>query len=294
MSTLGLYATHATPAAKVGSHGLSLPMLTTGRRDLCPAGALRGYFAMSEQGVRTLERYPIGGFSEYVLSPDANISVIPQSIDLDTAARFGYIGTSYGALKLAGVGAASTVLINGVTGTLGYAAVAIALGLGATKILGIGRNPERLEDVNSMSNKRVEVASSEEEKDIPAWVKSRTGGLGPDVMIDCLGVGGSADTTKQLIKCVKTGGKAILVAGGAEGDVNQSYMEAMSRSVSIVGSTWFTTGEMDDLVALVDAGVIDFSFLEHKRFSLDDVNEAIAFVGDRPGGAVNVVVKPGL
>jgi threonine dehydrogenase-like Zn-dependent dehydrogenase len=173
--------------------------------------------------------------------------------------------------------------------------VAIALGLGATKILGIGRNPDRLSDVSSLgSDERVVVASSEEEKDLPAWIKKHTKGLGPDIMYDCLGVGGDATSTMDLIRSVKRGGCAILVAGGAEGDLSQSYTEAMMHDVSIVGSVWFTTGEVDDLIELVSAGVIDLSYLEHKSFSLDNANEAIQFVGDRPGGKVNVVVKPGM
>lgn len=55
---------------------------------------------------------------------------------------------------------------------------------------------------------------------------------------------------------------------------------------------WFTDGEMDELVALIGSGVVDFSFLQHKTFSLDQVNEAYAFAGDRPGGFINVVVQP--
>jgi len=262
-----------------------------GRADLCPAGALRAYFATSEQGKKTLERYPLGGMSEYLLAPDANVVVLPDSVDLDIAARFGYIGTSFGALRKGGVGPASTVVINGVTGTLGYAAVAIALGFGATRILGVGRNPDRLKEVASLG-KNIVVASSEEESDMTAWVKKNTNGLGPDVLIDCLGVGGNADTTMNLIRSIKRGGKAILVAGGAEGEVTQTYIEAMMHEVTIVGSNWFKTGDIDDLVAMMDAGLINFSFLQHKSFSLDDANEAIKFVGDRPGGSVNVLVKP--
>lgn len=46
------------------------------------------------------------------------------------------------------------------------------------------------------------------------------------------------------------------------------------------------------MIALVAAGVIDLSFLEKKEFALKDVNKALEFVGDRPGGSVNVVVNP--
>jgi threonine dehydrogenase-like Zn-dependent dehydrogenase len=88
-------------------------------------------------------------------------------------------------------------------------------------------------------------------------------------------------------------GKVILLAEGAEEEVSQTYIEAMMHEVAIIGSTWFRTGEIDDLVAMMDAGLIDFSFLQHKSFGLDEANEAIKFVGDTPGGSVNVLVKPG-
>lgn len=270
-------------------------LTSVGNTGLCPNGALRGYFATDKRGVKTLERYPIGGLSEYLLSPDANIHVLPDDVELDTAARLGYIGTSYAGLLKGKVGPASTLLINGVTGTLGHAAVAIALGLGATKILGIGRDPDRLAEVDSLSSdKRLVVASSEEEKDLPAWIAKHTNGLGPDAMCDCLGNGGSAESAMDLIRTIKRGGSAILLAGGADGDLTQSYFEAMMHEVAIVGSMWFTSAQMDDLVQLISAGVIDMSFLEHKRFSLDNVNESLKFVGDRPSGSVNVVVKPGM
>lgn len=239
-----------------------------------------------------LNRYPIGALAEYLISPDASVVVLKDNIPLETAARFGYIGTSFGALKTAHVGPGSTVLINGVTGTLGYAAVAIAIGLGATKILGIGRNPDKLKHIKqTFPTDRVAVASSEED-DIDDWVTKHTDGLGVDAVIDCLGFGGDADSTKALIGNVKRGGRAILVAGGAEGEISQSYGEFMFRSVTIVGSSWFTTGDADELVELVASGVVDLSFLEHKAFSLDEVNSAIKFVGERHGGAVNVLVKP--
>jgi hypothetical protein len=44
------------------------------------------------------------------------------------------------------------------------------------------------------------------------------------------------------------------------------------------------------MVALIGAGVIDFSFLEHQTFPLAEVNEALSAAGDRPGGFSNVVV----
>lgn len=270
-----------------------------GRKDLCPQGCLRGYFAF-DKDVTVLNQWPYGGLSQYVLSPDSKVAVLPPSIDLQTAARLGYAGTSYAALRKGAVGPGSTVLINGVTGTLGVAAVAIALGLGATKILGIGRNKERLAKVEELAPagvKRVftfqSTSGDDEDEKICAWVKDQTGGLGVTALIDCLGVGGAASSTEAFLRgAVKSGGAVVLVAGGVLGSIGQNYFEFLMRDVTIRGSVWFTDAEADELVALIGAGVVDLSWLDNRAFALDDVNEALAAASDQPGGFVNVVVLP--
>lgn len=194
---------------------------TAGDETLCSAGALRGYFGFGDAGARTLERYPIGGLSDYVVSPDTNVCVLKENVSLDVAARFGYIGTSFAALKNAGVGPGNSVLINGVTGTLGYAAVSCALGLGAVKILGVGRSKDKPEHIESLfPAQRVSVVSSED-TDVAKWIDEQTAGQGVDALIDCLGVGGDAKATETFVGRIKRGGHAILVAGGAEGNINQ-------------------------------------------------------------------------
>ncbi|EPE27583.1 GroES-like protein [Glarea lozoyensis ATCC 20868] len=264
-----------------------------GRKDLCINCCLRGYFAQTPGGEQMLRHYPLGALSQYVVSPDANLAVLPPSIDFPTASRFGYIGTSFSGLKKGGAGPGKTVVINGVTGTLGYAAVAIALGLGCIKILGVGRNKERLAEVAKMSsNGRVATISTEDDKDVVQWIQEQTNGVGPDLFYDCLGNGGDANSTRKLIGALKSGGRAVLAAGGADGEISQKYSEAMSHDVAILGTNWFNSVEVDELIALVDAGVIDLSFLRHELFPLEKVNEAFEFVGDRPGGAINVVVEP--
>lgn len=276
------------------SSSMSIPslLLTPGRRDLCENNCFRGYFPIHPGGAHALKRYPIGGLSEYVISPDANVAVLPQSIDLPTASRLGYIGTSFGGLKKAQIGPGKTLLINGVTGTLGYAAVAIGLGLGCTKILGIGRNKERLAEVERLcKNGRVVVRSSED-GNLEDWIMQHTGGQGPDALYDCLGVGGDANGTSDLMRTVKPGGRVVLAAGSAEGTIKIEYRDAFQRDVAVVGTLWFSTAELEEMISLVHAGVIDLSYLKHRFFALSDVNAAFEAIGDRPGGAVNVVVQP--
>jgi alcohol dehydrogenase len=263
-----------------------------GRVDLCPAGSLRGYFSNLPYGQPMLDRYPIGGMAEFVTAPDHSIAVLPDSVDFELAARFGYLGTSYAALERAGLGPGRTLLINGVTGTLGVAAVSCALAMGAIKILGIGRNRERLERVRSMAPRRVEAVSSEDGLDLAEWVRSHTKGFGADAMYDCQGVGAASESANALLRAVAPGGRVVLVGGSVAGDISRNYLEFYA-DISVRGSMWFTPAEIDRMIALIDADVIDLSYLETKSYDLADVNEALKFVGERPGGFVNVVVRPG-
>lgn len=82
-----------------------------------------------------------------------------RKLPFDHAARFGYLGTSYAGLLKGGVRAGSTVLILGVTGTLGVGAVLLALAMGATKILGVARNVALLERVKALAPDRISVLS---------------------------------------------------------------------------------------------------------------------------------------
>ena len=76
--------------------------------------------------------------------------MLPDTVSFDAAARFGYLGTSFAALRLGGVGAGSVVAVNGVTGTLGVGATLHALAMGA-RVLGIGRNREVLSQIKALA-----------------------------------------------------------------------------------------------------------------------------------------------
>ena len=258
----------------------------------CPFATMRGYMGTGPESKKIINQWRDGGLAEFTLAADDKIALLPDSLDYLTASRLGYIGTSYNGLMTAEFTPGQTLLINGVTGTLGVADVDLALGLGATRILGIGRNKERLEIVRQLAPDRIEVLSTEDDIDPTAWVRTHTGGTGVDVFYDCLGVGGDADSTNDLIKTVKPSGRTALAAGGAEGDITRTYAEAMAQSAPILGTGFATRGQMYDLLNLIGSGVVDFSFLTHETFSLGDVNDALALVGDRPGGHVTVSVLP--
>ena len=148
----------------------------------CRSFAFSGYFGFTATAADTLKRYPYGGLAEYMIAPQYSLVKLPDSISFEQGARFGYMGTAYSALRKAKVGPETTVLINGISGTLGLGAVLFALGMGATTILGTGRNQELLDRVKALAPQRIQTFSTANGP-IDAWVHSVIDG-GVDVHIN--------------------------------------------------------------------------------------------------------------
>src|SRR3569833_2184017 len=88
-----------------------------------PAYTFQGYFGFGP-GSRHIHRdYPHGALCQYVKAPASGSVVIPENVPLAAAARFGYLGTSYSALRKGDVRGGSSVLIHGAASTLGDGAV---------------------------------------------------------------------------------------------------------------------------------------------------------------------------
>ncbi len=64
----------------------------------------------------------------------------------------------------------------------------------------------------------------------------------------------------------------------------------VTNRIGLQGSVWFTTGE--GVAAMVAAGTLDVSPLEHRIFPLSQVNGAMAALNDRNGGFTNFIVDP--
>ena len=177
-----------------------------GRRSECRYYTLNGYFSTSRDGQRIFDLYPYGGFSEYMTAPQYSLVNIPDNMSFEQAGRFGYLGTSYGALKNAGAGPGQVALIDGITGTLGVAATKLCLSMGIARILGTGRDEHLLQRVKEIAPDRIEVIQLGSGS-VGEWAKSLTDGEGADFVISALGARAPASTMVDSMKGVRRGGK---------------------------------------------------------------------------------------
>jgi len=263
----------------------------TGREIDCDAFALRGYFSMSEKGQQTLDQYPVGGFAEMMPAPQRSVVRIPDKLDFPTAARLGYLGTAYRALKLGNCGPGKIVYVDGISGTLGLGAVALALALGADKVLGAARNTDLFAKVKALGEPgQVEILESGT-RDVKEWARDVTGGRGVDIAVDALGGGSPVEPLQQALYSLNRGGSFVNI-GAMTDEVPISLMWAMSNNIRILSSSWFTTAEAQEMADMVQQGRLDLTFFETEAFPLTKVNEAIAAPDPKRGGFANYVVTP--
>jgi len=216
--------------------------------------------------------------------------ILPDAVAFDQAARFGYTGTSFAALRLGNVGAGTWLAVNGITGTLGVAAALLALGMGATRILGLGRNRAVLDRLSALAPGRIRTRALDD-RPVADWMRDETDGLGVDVLLDCSARAASASVTADALNGLKRGGVAVNIGALSEPLAVQP-MRFMTSRIAFRGSNWFTTGEGQLMAEMAGRGVLDMSRLEPKTYPLAGVNDALDAIRARPGGFTNIVVNP--
>ncbi|GAA2118766.1 alcohol dehydrogenase catalytic domain-containing protein [Actinomadura napierensis] len=260
-----------------------------GRLVQCASFAFSGYFGFSATSMGLLDRYQ-GGLADYMIAPSRSLVKIPASLSFEAAARFGYLGTMYSALRKAGAGPGRSVLVNGITGTLGIAAALLAPALGITTLYGTGRDRGLLEEIDKLAPGRFRLHSLLDGP-VDEWIAERTGGAGVDVYIDALGPGAPHETLQQGVRALSRGGVAVNI-GAVAGEVPLDLHRMMDMDQTVRGSVWFTAGEGQHMADMVGAGSLDLSPLRHHVFPLDDVNQAMNNIEVRHGGFSNFVITP--
>ncbi|MCP3732595.1 alcohol dehydrogenase catalytic domain-containing protein [Sphingomonas sp. MG17] len=260
----------------------------SGTPQKCGYWTLGGYFGYNENSLEMFRLYPEGGFCEFMRAPQTALVKLPDGLAVGHGTRFGYLGTSYAALKKCGPLAGKSIIINGATGTLGVGATILALAMGAARIYAVARGEKLLSRLEQLAPGRV-ITHSNLHGPVAAWVKSQTSGKGADYMLDTLGAVASLDSMKDAMYGVKRGGRIVNI-GGTAGDLGVDVKWWMDEQMEMIGSVWFTTADGIEMADMIASGAIDISVLEPKSWPLDSINEAINGVSSGDGGFTNYLV----
>jgi NADPH:quinone reductase-like Zn-dependent oxidoreductase len=186
-----------------------------------------------------------GGYAQYVVVAEHNLFPAPDDLTHDQlACGLWAYGTVLRMAHQAALALNDNVLVTGVSGSLGIAAVQIARAFGARTIIGTTGSPQKVRSIEGLG---VDQVLNFRETDVPAEVKRLTG-RGVDVVIDTVG-GAMAPTA---LDCLALGGTlAVVTVGQCDTDL----MKMFQRELRLVGARGATRVEQELAMDYLTRGV---------------------------------------
>lgn len=214
-----------------------------------------------------------------------SIHKIPDTLSFDHAALCDICGVAMHCIDLVGITPAGTVAVIG-PGPAGIAAMQIAKGYGAARVIVIGRG-YRLQHAKQIGADGIVDINTEE--DVVRRVRELTGGMGVDEVLEC---SGASVAPVQAVGMVKRGGKIGLIGHYHDPSLKfPNLIDLISNEISIYGSR-ANPGVSEAVLSMLDRKVIDGDTLVTHRFPLEKYEEALdVFVG-RKDHSLKVVINP--
>ena len=223
-----------------------------------------------------------GSFAEYVVHGVKSIFRLPDDMEYSTGAVVDPASIALHTANRGGNRPGDTVVVFG-PGPVGLLVADAARVRGASRVIVVGRG-QRLELAAEMGNETIDFTTTD---DVVAAIREATGGLGPDVALDCAGV---PDTFCWGISSLRKGGRMAAV-GIPVGGVDLSFQELVLYEKELVGVR-ASAGEMRHVLPLVADGRIRAKELITHRFPLDDFADALKTFNERKDGAMKVIIEP--
>jgi NADPH:quinone reductase-like Zn-dependent oxidoreductase len=198
--------------------------------------------------LRVLGEHCSGTAAEYIVVPAENLAPIPLEMPWPQAAAFSLANlTAWRMLTTrARVRAGETVLIWGVGGGVGLAALQIARLLGARTIVTSGTDA-KLETAGSLG---ADAVLNHRRADVPAEVRKLTGGRGADVVVDSAG----EESWQGSLRALRRGGRLVICGATTGPMVSLDLRRLFWHHWSILGSTLGSRREYAEIVRLAGEG----------------------------------------
>jgi threonine dehydrogenase-like Zn-dependent dehydrogenase len=253
-----------------------------------------------------------GGQAEYARVPFADVGPIkvPDELTDDQALFLSDIfPTGYMAAEMCDIKPGDTIAVWG-CGPVGQFAMKSAYLLGAERVIGIDRFPERLR----MAREKAGADTiNYEEVDVQDALRDMTGGRGPDACIDAVGMEahgpslmyaydrvkqammletGRPIAVREAIMACRNGG-TVSVIGVYGGFIDKFPIGSMmNRSLTIRTGQCHVQRYMRPLMERIQKGEIDPSFVITHHLGLDDAPAGYAMFKDKQDECIKIVLKP--
>jgi threonine dehydrogenase-like Zn-dependent dehydrogenase len=223
-----------------------------------------------------------GGMADYCLAEEADCVALPDNLSyIDGACVACGFGTCYEAIKRIEVSGDDRALVVGL-GPMGLAALMIAKGRGATKLIGVDVDPERIALAERLGVADLVLKADD---NALAAIKDATEGKGCEVTIDC---SGNPAGRSLSIEGTRQWGRCAFVGEG--GTVSFEPSPTIIHNQITVYGSWVTSlGNMEDLVERMVRWDCHPETTCTNKFTLDEADKAYDLMDKGQCGKVAVV-----
>ena len=232
-----------------------------------------------------------GGFAEYLIVPNEVLRVdglnrIPDDLSYAEASVAEPLACVLNGQELARVGAGDSVVVVG-SGPIGCLHVRLARARGASRVILIDLNAERLAQAAALVHPDLTVVSSE--TDPVEAVLAATDGRGVDVVITAAA---SGTAQEQGLRMLARRGRLSLFGGLARDAPNITVDANLVhyRELTIVGVNGSSPAHNRAALELIASGAVPVADLITHRLPLDRVLDALDIVAR--GEAIKVTIEP--
>jgi alcohol dehydrogenase len=274
------------------------PTVRSRDNPISPDIILQGVTGGSPAAMKLHRYFHDGSFAQQVRVPTENVVRLGMLEESDAPfwCALGVLLVPYGGFLAATFRAGEIAVVNGATGAFGTAAVAVALGMGASAVVATGRNTAALEVLERRFGRRVRPVpmTGEEEQDRARILAAAPGPI--DCVLDILPPMASVAQVRAALLTVRPNGTVVLMGGvgmgGTSGSLDLPYPWMMRNNVTVRGQWMYPRDAAPRLVDLIRAGLIDLGQFEPTTFRLDEANEAVAHAAANSGPFRMTVICP--
>jgi len=263
---------------KEGDRVVVEPGFPCGVCDLCLSGNYNVCDKVDFFGTPPID----GAFQEYVTAPERFVFPIPDEMSYEEGAFVEPTAVAVHSVNRGSVTLGDVALVIG-AGPIGLLTMQAAYSAGAAKVYISDFDKDRLRTAESLgATETVDAA-----KGTVKQVMTLTGGMGADVVLEAVG---KAETLNEAIDAARPAGRVVAVGLSPEVTLPFHFFEFMKKELDFLG-VWRYRWAYPPAIALLASKRVRVDPLITHRFSLDQVEEALATCSEMRGKPIKVVVS---
>lgn len=226
-----------------------------------------------------------GANAEYNVYNVGAIHRIPDNVSYDVASMCDTAGVAMHGIELSGITPGGTTVVIG-PGPIGLCAMQIAKGMGAGKVIVVGRGNK----LTLAGRRGADVLIDFEREDAISRVLEETGGLGADEVIEC---SGANDSPRKACFMARKTGRIVLTANYRDDlpGFQLPLNTIVFNELKLFGSK-ANPNVSAKVLQFFSKNIIDGEALITHRFPLERYAEAVELFESKRDNVVKVVINP--